>query len=811
MSRRKTHRIKGFIAVFLLAALLIAPLRRLGASGPFFETATFFQNIGPDFPQIHYVQGDLGVIQPTYRRRFLVIAYRYLAGPRFSPREQQALEAALNPNAGHNRPNLIAQGTEQDAIATWNAARKEVIGAAAPPKIEVYRGGFFSEAHYIGYLNCPSDTFRNAAATLRRRTKQFGPHNPLLREWVKAQDAVFSNCDSPAALPYVEESWLSPEQKAEEAKAASAGPTIPAPAPAGEPAILRADRAYQIAAAHFYAGRLDLALAEFKAIADNRSSPWSGLAGYLAARTLVRMGTLLPGSGQIDKEKLTEAVQQLQAMLANRHAAALHSAARRLRDLARLKLDPELRLHELALLLTRRGEIDDLGQNVKDYTVLLDKYLMPPESDRPPALIPFNDAPVFVRKDVLTDWIVTFQSPDPPAAKHAIQEWKKDRSLPWLVAALSKIQAGDPNLPAILAAAAVAPHESPAYLTVSYHRIRLEMASGNSTLAVAQLDKLLAGENWKSKPSGLNLFLAQRMRLAQNLNEFLKFAPRVVSGFGLTGMDAEYVLNPSDAPRLKDVAKQSVLLNEDSARVLNEALPLNLLVAAANSNMLSPYLHQQIARAVWVRAFLLGREDVALRLAAVLAAAEPDLKPDLVSYETAGKRPERDFAAINTILTHPGMRPYVESGAGRRSAIGAFDNFHDNWWCKLGAGMEYDLPNYVRVNTGYLQSLVAPPYAGEPDLAPFLTPRQKAEGRQELGQLSALGSATDFLGSRVIAWARSHPDDKRLPQALHIVVMMPHTGCSDARTASNSRIAFQLLHRLYPGNPWTKKTRYWYH
>lgn len=62
-------------------------------------------------------------------------------------------------------------------------------------------------------------------------------------KWVSAQDQVFSNCGGKAHV-------------------------IPASLNSGD-AQLRADRAYQIAAAHFYCQNFDEASAEFDAIAKS--------------------------------------------------------------------------------------------------------------------------------------------------------------------------------------------------------------------------------------------------------------------------------------------------------------------------------------------------------------------------------------------------------------------------------------------------------------------------------------------------------------------------------------------------------------
>ena len=154
--------------------------------------------------------------------------------------------------------------------------------------------------YYHEYVNCPADAFRTAANTLTERIRQFGADSGDLQEWVRAQDQVFSNC--------------------------SGARVIPAPAAPESPEILQKDRAYQIAAAHFYAG--DLAVAErlFRDIADDPASHWRPLAPYLIARALLRQGSLVPRYDDVDKAKLTAAKQTLHAILDDRILPIIHAA-----------------------------------------------------------------------------------------------------------------------------------------------------------------------------------------------------------------------------------------------------------------------------------------------------------------------------------------------------------------------------------------------------------------------------------------------------------------------------------------------------
>src|ERR1051325_7611759 len=86
--RIKTWRLVPLVA--LLCAILGSPPRPQQACGPFSQDAIFTFSVHPDFPMERYAAGQLGVIQPTYARSYLTVAYRYFAGLPLAPEEQKA-------------------------------------------------------------------------------------------------------------------------------------------------------------------------------------------------------------------------------------------------------------------------------------------------------------------------------------------------------------------------------------------------------------------------------------------------------------------------------------------------------------------------------------------------------------------------------------------------------------------------------------------------------------------------------------------------------------------------------------------------
>lgn len=200
------------------------------------------------------------------------MAYRYLNGGALTPEEQSAYKPTQS--YGEYERALEAEWAKESGSGTqyaeqpgpadlWLKARAQY----APPLPNLhpvreysvfYSDGFFLAA---SYENCQADAFNTAIATLKSRAKAWGAHSGELADWIKGEDAVFSNCGTTArALSYP-------------ANRPDIHPSSPAVAPSNAPALLRQDRAYQIAAAQFYSAQLDAARVSFQTIAEDAASP----------------------------------------------------------------------------------------------------------------------------------------------------------------------------------------------------------------------------------------------------------------------------------------------------------------------------------------------------------------------------------------------------------------------------------------------------------------------------------------------------------------------------------------------------------
>ena len=762
VSHRSLRRFRNYTPALFVLGLIVAISsllpNRTQACGPFFTDAIFIFSKHPDFPLESFAAGKLGIIRESWARSYLVAAYRSLSGDPLSDTEAKAIKSLWD-----DRLNNAYEGGDDGWIKKWNEARKAA-GAAADAQVSAYRNR--EKPHeYESFLNCQQDAFVNAENLLSERVKLFGANSPQVQSWLAAQDTVFSNCGEGRHLPR---------------DAASESPELPA--------LLRADRAYQIAAANFYSTNFDEAKQQFEAIARDKESPYRIIAPYMAARSVLRKGSFAekPEDGQ---PFLIDAESRLGSILKDRNLTPSHHAASRLFNLARLRAHPEDKLHELARQIMKRDASEDFKQGVWDYTILLDKYL---EVEDAAAR---QQVPASLGSDDLTEWIMTLEGDLNAGEAHAIEKWRKTKALPWLVAALANAGGRQAALNELIAAAANLDHASPAFPTVAFHSVRLLKEANRADEARSLLDKILA-ERPQLNASALNLFLSQRMMMAQNLDEFLQNAPRVPAGFSDNDDGREIPEDEKDAAETTKGAKS--FFDLDATGVFNKAMPVAVMKDAARSKSLPPNLRRDVAQAAFVRAAMLDERETAIQAAAALESELPQVKEFLAAYQKASTPDARRFAAAFLTLKFPGLRPFVATGIGRTTAVDDVDSYRDNYWCTEPPMPQGGVPSDDE--QGKPKPVIAPD---------FLKSAQSVAARQ-YATLQALGTGPNYLCRMAIEWAQKNPADPRAPEALHLSVRSTRYGCTDNDTGRWSKAAFDLLHSKYPNTTWAKNTKYWF-
>jgi hypothetical protein len=751
--------LRSLVAVILLTGLFNATTSF--ACGPFSLDAIFVYTVHPGYPLKRFAGGEVGVVQPTYARSYLYVAYRHLEGSGLSKHEQEIVTALWKERLNHSEDL-----GDQDWIKAWLVARQKVSGLPESPKIYVYRNRE-KPNEYETYLNCQKDAFDTAIATLNQRIEKYGVDGAAVRQWIEGQDQVFANC--------------------------SEGQHLPTPAVASTDILAQADRAYQIAAAKFYSSNFDEAIKGFKAVAADNTSPWQGSAPYLIARTFVRKASL--GAAETRNDALSQAENQLNKIIADKRSDTSHAAAARLLNLVRLRLHPAERLRELAHILMVKGEIADLKQNLWDYTALLDGFL---DTDNPEDKTKALDE---LRRDDLTDWIATLQSETSEALEHSLARWRTTHSTPWLLASLTKADGANLESAALVTEAMNVSPTSPAFPSARFHAARLMMESGKSNEARALLDQLLKDNRDQFDESSLNLLIRQRMLLASSLADFLTYAARVPASFSWNDDGREIPSDDSEVSAEINELNGKPLFDEATAIIINRQLPLRILKDIPKSNAFPLHLRRDIAQAVWLRAVLLGDNRTAEEMVPSLKTLVPTLSSLLDQFVSTSQPDAKRFSAIYAWLKFPGLEPVVEIGLGRSPALNEQDTYRNNWWCSAAFPDESE---------GHSENGAAQSVKKRTPSALFLSEAQQAEGAKEWSTLNAFGAAPNYLCRQAVQWATKNPTDPRAPEALHLAVNSTRHGCTDKETGRWSKAAFDLLHSKFPGTTWAKKTPYWF-
>ena len=330
---------KNTFRFFTSLFLIFAFLTNILPCGPAFLTPVFDYKKAPENPYENFAAGKLGIVKPSYNRSVLFAAYRYFNGGAFNASEQRALIDVWN--AEFNNKEYIKDEVG-DAVRDWIEARKDVVGK------EEEKPAIYVEREYGGYdffPNCTENAFETATQTLKDRIASHGSDNKDVREWVAAQDMVFTNCSSGKQTPE------------------EPNPSMPE--------WLQKDRAYQMGAAAFYSLDYAEARRRFAEIAQDFQSPWQQTADYLVGRTMIRQASLAK-SQEKSNQIYAEAEDYLYRLSVSGNKYA--DSAERLLNLVKYRLHPEQRVRELAQNLSYQGGGDDFRQHLIDYTWLMDKF-----------------------------------------------------------------------------------------------------------------------------------------------------------------------------------------------------------------------------------------------------------------------------------------------------------------------------------------------------------------------------------------------------------------------------------------------------
>lgn len=749
----------SLLATALLCALS-APAVASGGDG--YARNPFASEFQPAFLP-NFASGNLGVVPGSYWRIYHYLAYQAARGKPLTPQQLASLSLNEWRVGGGSEWDYIYE-PDKNGSGEWlreRAVFAKLWSLPADTKVDVAGQSTVGET----FVNCNADAFKQASATLKARARLGAGGKPdnWHKQWLQGQDAVFSNCEDPPH-PYGE-----PVPK----RATQLPPALSPLAPAW----LQYDRAYQIAAANFYARNFDTARAQFQDIAKQEKSPWQPLGAYLAARTLIRKATLnfpLQSGKPAAPERaaaLEQARKELDAL------AARYAPAKQMVSLVEARLNPSERVAAIARILDKEPFSAATPRLLADYLILMDSQPQQQSIDA---------------KEPLTAWIGSMQAfvPASPWAETSGKELDSQRVLAlaalrktwlrqgdplWLAPLLNLAKGGELTAAERKAGAAIAPSH-PLYLTVQYHLVRLAIAEKQLDRADKSNDALMAAQGKTMAPATVNRFKAMKMVTAANVDEFLKAAPRAPDPVdGGTAIDAPQVAaTETDAD-----FGQSVL----------RYLPLAELKALLNNPLLPGAWKTKLQETIFARALIHNDEASALELVDALAKGRKTTAHLYERYRAAKPGPERRVAGILILVNTPELNP---------SVIGK--NGVERFW---GCGMSGDTSSAGK----------------EGPTAPRFMPAERlAEADKEQDVLRRLPLRSEYLAPPLLEWAGKKQADEEAPKALHFLVASTRMECpygtakpeKEQLRARYSREAYDMLHKLYPASKWAKATKYFF-
>ncbi len=747
--------IRWLVTALACAVMLVIPAA-LYPCGPVFSSPIFVMP-GP-VDDAKYAAGEMGIPLRSYGRAYVFIAYRYFDGQPLS-KEEQASVYSYQKGAGFQTFGAGYDSSENSEITKpWEEARQKFGAEPLAQPIDPFK----EHKNYNFYLNCPPPAFVTAAATLTDRSKKFSAEE--LKNWVAAQDAAFSNCSG---------------------KAVNA---IPADAAGSASALLKQDRAYQIAAANFYAGYFDNAIAGFRAIAADKQSPWHVWGRFLVGRSMIRKATLNVEREDeaFDPKVLEQAEEELREVVADPELAPVHEAAQQMLGFTNFRLHPAELQVRLANDLAKRTTPETMEREIGDYVKLTGNNGIEP-------------------KDDMSVWIRSFErfgteAPDsevkqqPPGAE-VIKSWQEKKTVPWLALAISAARADDKGLKELVGEAGKVKSDSPAYPTVQYHLTRLEMERGDLAEARKQTEAFLAAKGEQVPLSTKNMFLRLRLVAASDFADFMKYAERRPVAVGAEGFDEMNEVCQQD--KSTGACKRD-FLDPMAAKQL-DWMPLSYWMTAVNTLKAGAELRQEMVLATWTRAWLTDDWAVADHAARVTEQEVKGASKFLDTFLGSGDLATKKFAGAFAILHWPGVQPTMNVGSLRDDRLDEINNFRQNWWCGLKEQMVFQQATENKT-----------PTALKPDFPAFLSASDRNMAQTTQAKILSSAVAPNYLVPIVLSWAKAHPDDPRVPEALALSVKATRFGCTDDRTTGFSKAAFTLLHGKYPQSEWAKKTKYYY-
>ncbi|RTL36067.1 MAG: hypothetical protein EKK48_27315 [Candidatus Melainabacteria bacterium] len=826
---------RGLFAALLAVSFIVNPVPPAKACAPDLAYSILVNGNHPDLPLPLFARGNIGVVQAGWAKSYLVVAYRYLNLKPLSAAEQESVVSLWHSRI-KNGSSFSSMGLidERDAYLTM---RSKAIGASNKKNMDLaWKMSQFWEKYAIG-----DASMSQARRTLASLMQKYKPLSPQVRAWVNAQDGVYG---------------LSAQKNQEV--------VVPAPLPGSADPELQDYRNYQIGAANFYLSNYGNALAAFEKVAGRFGSPLKDLASYM----VLRIKAAQVRNVQKDENNAVANLLQSAAGKADK-VSSRENILDLLRPINYMNMDSAAAVKMLSSVVLAGGD-QRFGGDVGDLTFLLDGNPLHPDTSAPISMIGGDGSVAgsanssvnssstnssassstsssadsssaqqskateeLAAASDLADWVLTIQSSmfaddnfdDSPQAKarmkataqknasHALQMWRKTRSTPWLVAAVTTNSLRNHGTDDLYAAAQNVSAASPAYSTCRFYLADALIATGKKSEARNMILPLLSDKSLP--PSSRNLFAMQMAAASETTADYLKFAvqetPEVLQS--LTDLVSPKFLKIENS---KTYVTETPAFDAEVADDISRNAPLSTWMSFSQNASVPAAFRAIVLRATWTRAQLLNRDDMAMKISDAVAASNPVLKNAIAKYKTAPEGPAKQFAGACAVLKFYGMTPYIQGGLQRHGErLDEFDWYNGNYWVpfpvvKRQKTEEEMWSDYETVCFNGCASMSERIKSyGENGLASRLTAAEKKQATSERTQIFK-NNPSRYYGQIVLDWAKSHPSDPDVPEMLYRIVKLPKWTTASDVGSEYSRKAYMALHASYPGNKWTRKAVCYY-
>ncbi len=422
--------------------------------------------------------------------------------------------------------------------------------------------------------------------------------------------------------------------------------------------------------------------------------------------------------------------------------------------------------------------------------------------------------PDFLRYEDLNDWLFAFQINNNESYLYALSKFRQTNADLWLMAAISKADASSSELPRLMEAATQISRTSLAYPTIAYHTARIYIEQRKSAEARKLLDEILNSPN-DLPISTINQFMDLRLKLAETMEDYLKYSLRKPFAFDMNGSsgtiddiiaEQKKWYDPKNDDKSREQYDREVeerfanekkwqdrlMFDSPTLEVLNQHLPISVMLEVEKSPALPEYLREQFAMSIWIKSLILEDYATAQKISPEVIKFKPEMETSVNLILTAKTPAQKRNAILFYILKNPILTPFIEDAFSKNdNETTPFDS--DDWWC-APYDMEYDSEQDAEVAS----KLPARPK--------FLTEAQSKLAQAERKKIKDLGDAPEFLGKRVLAWAKTAPNDKRIPESLFI--SYEANGWKKYSCGNNIELREEIgtfLKARYPQSEWTQK------